>query len=301
MYRSKFSFSKLSELWMQLAFYTISITAIFFFLKRDTVDFQSILNAFFPITRGTHWYMTSYFGMYLLTPILNAGIRNVSKKHYEITLISCLIMICTLPKILKTSPYDTDKGYSLLWLSLLYILGAYLHKYNIIERVKKSSAFILYIVCILITWFAKMFFENIPCKTFDLTEYKHTLMNYTSPTMVLASLGLFVIFSKLTFPKGINKAIAFLSPAALGVYIIHTFKPVWDNIIKDFAVDFANKHTMVMIGFVLLSSITIYAVCTTIDLLRIQFFRLCRVKKLCQKIESLTEKIYNKTFAKLFN
>ena len=295
MCRSKITASKIAELWLQLFFYTASISVIFFFVMPETIGFGSLLNAVFPVTRDTHWYITSYFGMYLLTPLLNAGIQNASKKQLEATLISCFVFICILPKLLFTSPYILNTGYSMLWLSFLYIFGGYMRQHNVLEKAKKRTGWIMYFLSVLITWLASFVIEIAHINSNNL------LLEYTSPTIILAATGLFIALSKQSFPVGINKIIAFLSPAALGVYLIHTFNPVWENIIKGFATDYATQPTIIMLALVLLSAVIIYVACSAIDLLRIQLFRLCRVKALCIKIENLLNKIYEKFLTKIFN
>jgi len=53
---------------------------------------------------------------------------------------------------------NTVNGYSVLWLSILYLLGAYIKKYDIkVERYSKTI--IGYLLCVLITWGSKLIIE----------------------------------------------------------------------------------------------------------------------------------------------
>ena len=67
-------------LWLQVAFYTVLITALFLVISPESVGFKDIITAFLPVTRYTYWYFTTYFGLFILMPILNAGINALTEK-----------------------------------------------------------------------------------------------------------------------------------------------------------------------------------------------------------------------------
>ena len=153
----------------------------------------------------------------------------------------------------------------------------------------------------LATWISKFTIRFVTVKIFGSSKFENSFIIYTSPTIVLAGIGIFIACSKITFPKSIEKIIKLCSPAALGVYLIHVQPLIWFYVIKDFSAEFAKESTIVMVGLVFLSAIIIYTACTIIDLLRIQLFKLLRIKKLCQKIEALITKVFNKLFGKVLS
>lgn len=112
MCHSKPRISKLSELWLQVAFYSVSLAVLFMYLKPETYNSATLLNAFFPVTKKQYWYISAYFGMYLLTPLLNAVIINVSKKTFTLSLFSCFFVLSVLPTVLKNDAYGFKGGYA---------------------------------------------------------------------------------------------------------------------------------------------------------------------------------------------
>lgn len=298
MWRSKTSVAKISELWMQVFFYGALLSGIFYILRPEAMSIKALLNIFFPITRKNYWYISSYFGMYLLVPLLNTAIKNASKKTFGISLISLFIFFSIIPTFLLRNPYSLTGGYSTMWLMLMYLTGAYLSKYQITEKVKKSTGWLLFICSVIATWLSKFAIRYIIIKILSHASHDDIFVSYTSPTIVLAAIGLFIACSKINFSKLCVKLISICSPAALGVYLIHVQNHVWKYVIKDFSADFASKNTLVMVGLVFLSAILIYIACTVIDLLRIGLFRLLRIKKLCMFIETSAKKLFFKIFGK---
>ncbi len=301
MWKSKTSVSKIAQLWMQVFFYGALISGIFFIIKPETISFNILLNILFPFTRKNYWYISSYFGMYLLVPLLNAAIKNTSKKTMGISLFSCFVFFSIIPSFLQKNPYSLSSGYSTIWLSLMYLTGAFINKYRIEEKTKKSTGWLLFAGSVFATWLSKIAIRYATLEIFGSVRYDNTFVNYTSPTIVLAAIGIFIACSKTTFSKFPQKLISICSPAALGVYLIHVQGFVWKHVIQGFSADFANKSTIVMVGLIFLSAIIIYTACTIIDLLRIQLFRLLRIKKLCLWIETFAKKVFYKMFGKYIN
>lgn len=301
MWRSKPAVSKITELWMQVFFYGALATVIFYFTTPGAVGIRTIFNALFPITRNAYWYISSYFGMYLLVPVLNCAIRNISKRVLGVSLLSCYIFISIIPTFLLYDPYVLKGGYSTIWLCLMYLVGGYISKYKIVEKAKSSTGWLLFAGSVVITWLSKIIIRYATTAILGRPRFENILVSYTSPTIVMAGIGIFIACSKMTFPKPMEKIISICSPAALGVYLIHVQDLVWIYVIAGFSVDFAKESTIVMVGLIFLSAIIIYVACTIIDLLRIQLFKLLRIKKLCLKIDSAATKVFNKFFGRFLD
>lgn len=296
MCNSKPKVSKLAELWLQTAVYTVSFTVLFFFLVPETRGWFALLDAVMPITRKHYWYISAYFGLYLLVPLLNAAIAKIEKRTFGISLLAMFVLFSVLPTMLRSEPYKIDKGYSLIWLCLLYLAGAYMNKYRIPEKIKKRWAWLVFFASVVLTFLSKVAIEYLTREWLGKPMFGDTFVDYVSPTIVLAALSLFVACSKLTFPPAINKIIAWFAPAALGVYLIHVCIPVWKNVIKNFSVSFVEHSVPVMVLVVLGSALGLYLLCSLIERLRIQIFQWLRIRVLCLKIEEWV----HRGLAKLF-
>lgn len=300
MCHSKPRISKLSELWLQVAFYSVSITALFFFLKPETYNSATLLNAFFPVTKKQYWYVSAYFGMYLLTPLLNTVIKNVSKKTFTLSLFSCFFVLSVLPTVLKTDAYGFKGGYTLIWLCLLYLVGGYMKQFDVVERAKRSTGWWLYIGSVILTWLFKVGLDYASIRTSETAKYSGMFISYTSPTIILAAIGIFIGCAKMNFSKISSRLISWFAPAALGVYLIHVCPPIWNNVIKGFSAGYAEHTTTKMLLFLFASAMVIYCLCTLIELLRIVLFKLFRIKALCMKLDTALTNLFGKLYEKLF-
>lgn len=287
MHNSNTKTSRIIELWLQTAFYTIIFTAILFIAVPDSISVKATLKAVFPISTKHYWYISAYFGLYLLIPLINMALKNIERKYLEFILLAAFFFYSVFPTFVVSDPYLINGGYSLIWLALLYICGAYISKYDIIHIVKKRTALIVFVASVFVTVLSKFLLESISPSFFNKLFTNNFLIDYTSPTIVLSGISLFVFCAKITFPKSIVKCISLLAPASLGVYLIHNCAPVWSKIIKGFSAGFVQYNFLIMALLVLLSAFAIYFICSLIELGRIKLFKLLNISNLCSKIENV--------------
>ena len=92
------------------------------YLKNITIN--DVIKSFFPISNGGYWwFLKAYFIIYLISPILEDGIRTITKKKFQIILFiyACVIYIGSFIGLsLGTSIYN---------LLLVYLLGRYMAMY----------------------------------------------------------------------------------------------------------------------------------------------------------------------------
>ena len=89
----------------------------------------------------------------------------------------------------------------------------------------------------------------------------------------------------------VKKVLAFLAPAAFGVYLIHCHPFVLDIIFKEFLTPFGEKAIYIIIPAVFLAIIAVFTVCILIELARIQLFKLLKVGLLVNIIANFLEKL----------
>ena len=287
MYNSNIKISKIIELWLQIAFYTIGITIIMFSYFPDVRNIGNIINAIFPITRGQYWYLSSYFAMYMFIPIMNIGINKLDKKTLKNILIAVFFIMSLFPTLLRSNPYQLLDGYSTGWLCILYLTGGYIKKYKVFKEKRGITALLIFLSSTTVTFLTKFLIEYIAKVFLKTNTYGGIFVSYTSPTIILSGLALFVFCEKLKFKVNIQKIIKLLSSAALGVYIIHVHPLVFNNIINGFAIKFINCNSLMMVIKVIISSIIIYITCSVIELIRIKHFKILKIREICLKIDNL--------------
>ena len=283
MYGKKLRISRIAELWFEVLFYSVVISAVMIPLHTELFSAKNIVFSFFPIVSGKYWYMTSYFFMYLFIPALNCFAEKSEKHIYKIV-ITCIFVLSTLSYIIREDSFKINNGYSALWLSIMYLLGAYMKKYDIGKKIRKYTALLLYIISAACSFFFSFYFK-FPMKNFLNVNVNY--LQYTSPFVILCAVFLFIFFSKLNFKTKSEKFINFITPAALGVYLIHTNPFIFDYIISGIA-DFLNKENpaFIILGIIGIS-LAIFIICIVIDLLRIQLFRLIKINALCKRLDSV--------------
>lgn len=285
MYRSKPRISRAVSLWLQTLFYTLSMAVIFLILKPQSINFSTVWDAVFPVTRNHYWYISAYIGVLVLSPLLNTAIAYTPKRTFDAVLIAAFAAFALLPIVAFANPYGLAGGYSLLWLALLYLVGGYIGKYGIHNQVKTSNAWILIGIALVLSFLSKFLLETFP-QLLPLSIDGNILISYTSPTFIAIGVCLLIICTKLSFRKPTEALIRFLSPAALGVYLVHTNRFIWEHVIAGFSRSFVEYPCILLPVLVLLSAMGIYFICTVIELLRIRLFKLLKLDKLCNFIET---------------
>ena len=120
----RFRYSGALALWLRVAFYTLGITAVFACLMPGSVNGDRVLRAFFPVLFRQYWYVTAYFGMCLFIPFFNLLLNRLSKGQLRLLALSIVLVFSVLPTLRQKDVFLTDNGYSVLWLSCLYLLAA---------------------------------------------------------------------------------------------------------------------------------------------------------------------------------
>lgn len=283
--------SRITELWFEVFFYSVSISAIMMIVYRDLFSARNIVYAVTPIISNQYWYMTSYFMMYLFVPMMNKFADAANKKVFTATIVVILVLT-TGSLMIKQDGFRLNDGYSPIWLMIMYLVGAYMKKFNVGAKMKKWLALLLYVISSLCSFILCVFSKKL-LKIMLGNDISY--LSYTSPFVVLSAIFLFIFFSKLKFGKKTEKLINYITPAALGVYLIHTHPLVFNKLMKDIAMPLVNHGTAAMIFGSIAMALAVFIICIVIDLLRIQLFRLIRINALCKKLDEVFNSKKRKT------
>lgn len=283
--------SRITELWFEVFFYSVSISAIMMIVYRDLFSARNIVYAVTPIISNQYWYMTSYFMMYLFVPMMNKFADAANKKVFTATIVVILVLT-TGSLMIKQDGFRLNDGYSPIWLMIMYLVGAYMKKFNVGAKMKKWLALLLYVISSLCSFILCVFSKKL-LKIMLGNDISY--LSYTSPFVVLSAIFLFIFFSKLKFGKKTEKLINYITPAALGVYLIHTHPLVFNKLMKDIAMPLVNHGTAAMIFGSVAMALAVFIICIVIDLLRIQLFKLIRINALCKKLDEVFNSKKRKT------
>ena len=169
-YQSNHKSSNIIKLCLQLVFYSIIITFVSIisaFIKNESISLGQIMLYLFP-TIDSYWYFSAYFCLFFFMPILNTVINNSDRHMLKKAGVVIFIIFCCWTQIYEQVSFR-GKGYSVLWLSILYMLGAYIKKYDSFEKLSKRKCFVGYILFILITIITRIVIGIISTVELNLT------------------------------------------------------------------------------------------------------------------------------------
>lgn len=284
-YRGKFRYAGLAELWLRVLLYSVSFAVINKLFVNKTASMKNILFAFFPVTKGGWWYFTMYFALFLFVPLLNAAIEKMTKTGLRNTVIACVFLFSILPFLWNKDTFVVHDGYSLLWLMVLYLIGAYLGKYRAFENAKKPLLFLGYVVCCVITWSAKYVIHSRFPVFVGITLDEDWLVRYTSLPVMLSAVFLLLIFRGITLPKPVKAAIAVIAPLTFSVYVIHTLPVVKEYFLVGKYTVYAAYSPVVMVLAVLGTAAVIFLACAALDFVRARLFDVLKVKARLLRLE----------------
>lgn len=158
---AKYRYRNIIELWLQVLFYTISITVLFWFFVPSSVSLLEWVKAFFPVMFNQYWYFSSYFALFLFIPLLNLILAKMEKTQLKIGLGMILLFFSGVQTLFYSDAFGTNDGYSAIWLMILYLVGGYIRKYGFGENKKSVRYLVAYLLLVILTWLSKLVIENL--------------------------------------------------------------------------------------------------------------------------------------------
>lgn len=282
----RYKFSSLVQICLQALVYSLGIAICVWVLKPENFSLRSLIYFLFPVSKSAYWYLSAYVGLFVLIPFLNAGINALSKEQTKSYLCLMFFVFSILPTFARQDTFFVNAGYSTFWLAFMYAIGACIRKYGWGDALKSRKALWIYICSVLISWGVKMCFEGTTMWLLGEPKTGYNFISYTSPTMVIAAIALFLAFKNATVSPKLRRLISELSPAAFGVYLIHEHECIKGHFIVDRFVFLSELSTPIMVLGILGSALCIFAGCLFIDWIRHKVFTKMRVKECLEKLEN---------------
>lgn len=261
---SKFKPKKLLSLLGQVWFYSISIYLIFLLFGGINFTWESFLCNIFPVVTIRYWFITTYIGLYILSPLINKLLKKLTQKQH-ILLILLLILFCVSINNITGIGYD----FGIIWFIALYAISTYIRLYpnKIFDNKKLIIAVIAITFCMF--FFAKVFLDLV------LFEMKNL-------TCLICAIAIFCLFKnlKIKYSPTINT----IASTTFGVYLIHDNLIVRNWLWTDFlhCPEYATQEGFLI--FAISTLIALYILFTFIEIMRSKLFAKMQ-KALQSKIE----------------
>lgn len=273
-----YNYKRFLSFWFQVFIYSFGITLIAFILNPNAIGIRALLLSLFPIASKQYWYASAYAGLFFVIPWINKLLQSCNQKECSrlVLMLSTVFMLYgTLANKLGDC-FSLNGGYSFIWLMILYIVGAWIKKCNIQTYINKKILMTGIIGSIILTWILKILFvEN---------AFANLFISYTSITIIYIAFAFVVIFSKLQLGNYIKKVIKFFSPAAFGVYLIHTHPIIWGHFMAgSFTWILHSSHWLFVIE-ILISALCIFICCLLIEKARLIIFHFIGINRFIDQI-----------------
>lgn len=291
---SRFRFRKIVYLWLEVAFITLSTTALFSIFSPASVSPDDWLKAAFPLIRREYWYFNAYALMFPFLPLLNKGLQSLTRCQHLISMVFLFVLTTVLPLIGDRDIFALSGGYSCVWLMVMYLFGAYFKLYGIPKFAHPLVCLALLFSATLAAWGLKIgILEAVDMGkigfTSPLVDHASDLIGYTSPCMVIMALSLLWLFARIqVHGRIVGAIISHLGRATFGVFLVHVGAMVW-NLIGGRWAYFADMKPIMMILHIFAAMLSMYLICSAYSLLRIWLFRVCRVHQIVDKIADILD------------
>lgn len=254
---------RLFPLWRQVFGYSVVILIVMVVFFRPSII--EILKSFFPILCYRYWFITTYFVLIILTPIINRAFHNIEEKNMRkivLAIVGCFAIWQTIMPFITT--VDDMKGYSIIWFVVVYIVGGYIKKFGI-DLVKNKLRIPLYLlmsVCYLGYSYAVELFSA-------KANIKVNIPYYNSIFALVASIALFNFFLQININGKIGRVISYLSGSVIAIYLISDNPLVRGVLYKNILnADKYINHGIKSILIILLLALLVFVICLCVDILR---------------------------------
>ena len=223
---SKVKVSRILQLICQVYFYTILISVAMMiagtYVVHPADNIYKIAQYIFPISSEHYWFVTAYIIMYVLAPVLNAGIHNLSRKQMKAVIIGLLIWFCIIKSFVPVMFVTDHAGYDFGWFIVLYLIAAYIRKYDVKVFYNAKNSMIVFLASGVIIAAMSFVLYYINLVTGGFIYYAEVPIHLNFFFTLTGSLGLFSFFRYYRVKE--NKAadvIRFVAPFTFGVYLLH--------------------------------------------------------------------------------
>ena len=290
-------YSNLFYLWLTVFFYSVGVHKYILYYEKGYVINVDMDKEYYPIIFTNYWYFTTYFAMYLFLPVINTGISYLSKYDLRLVIMSTLgvLILWKDYKNPKDDIFFMSGGNSPLWFIVYYLTGAYIGKYRInYVGIKK---YIYCFICLFIFVFTSyVYFKAFHNELYYFKgnrkielpiEFKKMLNERQNSSLkIIQSITICLFFMQINYNIYIAKFISFFGPLVFGVYLSHSHKLIFHNVIsRVFRNQPSNLSLNSILSFLLNKSFMTLVFCLFIDYLRHLLFTILRIKKISFFIE----------------
>ncbi len=224
--KSSVRVSRILKLICQVYFYTFLVSIAMMLVGSSSIhqnnSLYKIVQYLFPVSSEHYWFVTAYVIMYVLAPVMNAAMEKLTRKQAKIVILGMLTWFCFIKSFVPVL-FPTDKfGYDYGWFICLYLIAAYIRRYDVRLFYDAKRSLLVYLISSLIiaTWSISMYYINYNWG--GLAHFQEVPFNYNFLFTLTASLGLFSFFRYYRMRESrAADVVRIVGPLTFGVYLLH--------------------------------------------------------------------------------
>lgn len=190
----------------QVIFYSIFIQIIYSLLM-DNWAVKPLIKSFFPILFNQYWFVTAYVILIILLPYINRIMNVISRTEHQYLSLSMILFSFIFPLI---GNHITGTMYSFSTICTVYIIGAYIKKYDF--TLKNKSIYTIILVIMSLLYVAQILAYLLLHRLSGIDKLNYGLM----PTIIAVGIFLLVKNQEKYYSTKIN----WLSKNVFAVYLI---------------------------------------------------------------------------------
>lgn len=214
----KWKVKSISALIFQVYFWIFLIYIVCISTGLSEFSIKGMVSRSMGIMNG-YWFISAYIGLYIFAPLLNSFCENSSLKQLGLYIIVFYIFF-TIDAMPFSSNYSSH-GYSIYSFCGLYLIGQYLRKSNIMNLSIFGSKFMLFCYILIVTLIIAICALGLELnvhKVQDLQLFPLSPFAYNNPLVILQSILIFILFSKIIIK---NNIINWIATGSLAMYLLH--------------------------------------------------------------------------------
>lgn len=271
---SRFKWRKFVLLNLELVFYCWLSYGVQRLVQPEPINGRIVLEMIFPMIYNRYWFATAYLLLYLLCPFINRFVKALDQRELQRALGLFLALWCVIPTLFGAI-YDETEGMMyynrLIWLIVVYMIGAYLRLYprRWITGPRKAwllalGSFATLCLSVVVINLFPTFFGYIGI------HYAGYLWRPNTVPVLACSIGLFLGFSQLRVRD--SRLVNAIASTTFGVYMLHDgvlLDWLWNTVVRARSLE----RSPWLVGYIVGVSVVIFAVGCVVDLARQQLER----------------------------
>lgn len=210
----------------EVYFYTIGVTAVMLLTSSAhiaaTDSVYKAVQFLLPFESEHYWFATAYLLMVLFSPILNAGVRMLDRRQMKVTILGLLVWFSLIRSFVPVNLVTDDYGYGFGWFMTLYLIAAYIRRYDVKVFATKGKGLLVYFGSVAVSLVILFAIYGAHTEGGGLKYYFTMPVHYNFVFCLTGALGLFRFFRFVTIrEKRLSRVVRFLSPFTFGVYLLH--------------------------------------------------------------------------------